>query len=93
MSKSCSGSFCQTKGCASFIASSLPANPDTLLKEGWKEITSTAMKQNSNSREFYDPRTGYTIRFDKKQPSRTGFAGKDHYHIKIPMQPGKRTTT
>jgi len=66
------------------LISSLPKNPDTLLNQGWKETTSKAKKENTNSRDFIEPLTGLHISFDKGNSSAKGFKGKDHYHARNP---------
>ncbi len=79
----------QIKQEANIIIPSLPKNPNTLLKNGWKETTPSKMKQKSNSQTFHDPKTGFDIRFDKGTPGANGFKGKDHYHVENPNSTGK----
>ena len=47
------------------------------------------MKERSNSRTFHDPATNLDIRFDKGDPTKNGFAAKDHYHVENPNKTGK----
>lgn len=65
----------------------LPKSPAKLIKNGWKETTSAAMKRNTTSRTF--KKDGLTIRFDKGKKGVSGYGGKDHYHILNPNSTGK----
>jgi hypothetical protein len=60
---------------------SLPAKPDDLLAQGWKE-TSHPGEAVSGRRVFVDPGTGQTVEFDKGRPGQPGWRGRDHYHIR-----------
>ncbi len=75
---------------AANIAQSLPKDPDKLLETGWQETTHPEMRDKSNSRDFFDPSTEITVRFDKGKPEAPGFRGKNHYHIENPNRTGKR---
>ena len=57
-----------------------PKDPNELLKKGWKDSTPDGMKNNTNSREFTNPKTGEKVRFDPAKEGAPGFEGKDHYH-------------
>jgi hypothetical protein len=46
----------------------LPANPDDLLAEGWKETTHPKAAARGH-RDFVNERTGMRIRFDKGDPN------------------------
>ncbi len=61
----------------------LPKNPDELLDEGWIELTDPR-NNSGNHRIFNDPKTGIKVRFDKGDPGKKGWKGKDHYHIYNP---------
>ena len=61
-----------------------------MLEKGWQETTHPGMRDKSNSRDFFDPSTGITIRFDKGKPEAPGFRGKNHYHIENPNRTGKQ---
>ncbi len=65
----------------------LPKNPDDLVKNGWKDITDE--RNQSQSRDFYNPKTNDKVRFDKGQKGKSGFRGKDHYHWHNPKSKGK----
>ena len=67
----------------------LPANPDDLLAQGWRE-TSDPEAAAAGHRTFVDPETGAVIRFDKGRPGQPGFEGQDHYHWLNPNRTGKR---
>lgn len=58
---------------------SLPANPDELPTQGWKE-TSHPTAAKMGHRTFENSQTGEIIRFDKGRPGESGFEGQDHYH-------------
>lgn len=85
-----SSSGSSIKESAANIAQSLPKNPDRLLEKGWQETTHPGMRDKSNSRDFFDPSTGITVRFDKGKPEAPGFRGKNHYHIENPNRTGKQ---
>jgi YD repeat-containing protein len=66
----------------------LPANPDDLAKNGWKEVSHPdAVK--AGIRKFEDAH-GNIIEFHKGTPGANGFKGKDHYHAKNPNATGKQ---
>lgn len=67
----------------------LPANPDDMLAQGWRETTHPAAAAKGR-RTFVDPETGQTIEFDKGRPGEFGFRGEDHYHVRSPRATGKR---
>ena len=92
MGASIAGNFGYTKGNKEVIKkqiSSMPKDPNQLIKRGWKETTPTAMKKNTSSRMFYDNDTGITVRFDKGSKDVGGYGGKDHYHVLNPNSTGK----
>jgi hypothetical protein len=66
-----------------------PKNPDDLLQQGYKETTPEGMKNNTSSREFFNPETGDTVRFDQGKQGATGFESVDHYHQQNPAATGK----
>lgn len=68
---------------------SLPAKPDDLLTQGWKEITHPEAAKLGH-RKFENPKTGEIVRFDKGRPGQPGFEGQDHYHRLNPNKTGKR---
>lgn len=90
MSKGSSGLFDLTHGEIKSIASNLPANPNDLLKSGWKEITHPSLYKANGSREFIDEFSNLVIRFDRAVKGSPGFKGKDHYHIKNPNYTNKK---
>ena len=88
MSKGLSYHYTGTKGHIISTASSLPSNPDDLLLSGWVETTHPDQAANSNSRTFTETSTGLRIRFDKGVSGKSGFGGKNHYHIFNPDATG-----
>ena len=90
MSKPLSYKYTGTKGHIAAVANGLPKNPDSLLENGWKEVTDPRAKASSNSRIFKEISTGLRIRFDKGIPGENGFGGKDHYHIDNPNATDKK---
>ena len=66
----------------------LPAKPDDLLKQGWKEISHPEAEKLGH-RKFKNPKTGEIVRFDQGRPGKPGFEGQDHYHH---FNPNKTST-
>ena len=66
----------------------LPANPDDLLAQGWREI-SHPRALGFGHRKFANPKTNEIITFDKGRPGAPGFEGQDHYHR---LNPNKTST-
>ncbi len=62
----------------------LPKDPQTLIDEGWQDVTHPQAKANTSSISLNDPSTGRNVRFDKGVPGDPGFGGKDHYHVYNP---------
>lgn len=48
------------------------------------------MAANTNSREFYDPKSGLKIRCDKGVDGENGFEAVDHYHVMNPNYTNKK---
>lgn len=48
------------------------------------------MAARTTSREFYNPRTGMKLRFDKGVEGANGFEAVDHYHIYNPNYTKKK---
>jgi hypothetical protein len=67
----------------------LPRNTDSLLNQGWNEVTHPAKKSNTASRDFIEPDTGLKVLFDKGDPTASGFKSKDHYHVRNPESDSK----
>ncbi|MCB2262169.1 MAG: hypothetical protein LGR52_04415 [Candidatus Thiosymbion ectosymbiont of Robbea hypermnestra] len=67
----------------------LPKNPDDLLDEGYEETTHPEARK-KGKREFLNPKTGDKVRFEKGDPNKTGWKGKDHWHRYNPNATGKR---
>lgn len=67
----------------------LPKNPDDLLEEGYEETTHPKA-QKKGVRKFYNPKTGDEVEFNKGDPSKPGWRGKDHWHRYNPNATGKR---
>lgn len=59
------------------------------MNERWEDVTDPRMRENTDSREYYNPETGQKVRFDKGREGANGFEGKDHYHIYNPNSTGK----
>jgi hypothetical protein len=66
---------------------SLPASPDDLLAQAWKETTHPKAGATGH-RTFVNPKTGQTVEFDSGRPGQAGWRGKDHYHIINPDATG-----
>ena len=48
------------------------------------------MAANTNSREFYDQKSGLKIRYDKGVDGENGFEAVDHYHVMNPNYTNKK---
>ena len=64
--------------------------PQQLIEYGWEDITNPKMAANTNSREFYDQKSGLKIRFDKGVDGANGFEAVDHYHVLNPNYTNKK---
>ena len=53
-------------------------------------ITNPKMAANTNSREFYDQKSGLKIRYDKGVDGENGFEAVDHYHVMNPNYTNKK---
>lgn len=89
MSKPLSYHYSGTKGYIASVATSLPANPLELVKNGWKDVSYPKAAAMGHY-ELEEISTGLRIRFDKKTVGASGFKGKDHYHIRNPNATGNR---
>lgn len=67
---------------------SLPKNPDELKDRGYDE-TSHPEAAEKGHRTFENQETGDKVRFDKGEPGKPGYEGKDHYHRYNPESTGK----
>jgi len=67
----------------------LPEDPQTLIDQGWQDITHPQAKLNSNGTTLIDPATGRKVRFDRGVPGEPGNLGMDHYHVYNPDSTGK----
>ena len=65
-------------------------SPQQLIADGWKDVTKPKMAANTTSREFYDPKSGLKIRFDKGVHGANGFEAVDHYHVMNPNYTNKK---
>jgi hypothetical protein len=79
----------QPTGQAGAAAKDLPKKPDSLLKEGYSETTHPEAAQ-AGKRTFENPATNDKVRFDKDEPGKHGWQGKDHYHSENPKVTGKQ---
>ena len=75
---------------ASIIKNVQYKTPQQLVSSGWKDVTNPKMAVNTTSREFYDPKSGLKIRFDKGVDCSNGFEALDHYHIINPNYTNKK---
>lgn len=72
------------------VDSSLPANPDDLLKKpGWKETTHPDAGKRGH-RTFENEKTGEKLRHDERKRGESGHEGHDHYHRPNPNTTNKR---
>lgn len=83
MSKSLSYEYSGTKGDIAAIASELPQSGESLLSDGWMEI-SHSKQADAGSHTYIDSETGLRVRYDEPTPGAKGFEGKPHYHILNP---------
>lgn len=60
------------------------------MREGWVDITDPRKALNTTSRDFFDPKTGTKISFDKGVKGATGFEAVDHYHVHNPNYTNKK---
>lgn len=67
----------------------LPENPDDLLEDGYEETTHPNARK-EGIRNFHNPKTGDQVDFNKGDPSKPGWRGKDHWHRHNPNATGKR---
>ena len=65
-------------------------SPQQLIEDGWEDITNPKMAANTNSREFYDQKSGLKIRYDKGVDGENGFEAVDHYHVMNPNYTNKK---
>ena len=77
-------------GTGSVIKNIQSKSPQQLIEDGWEDITNPKMAANTNSREFYDPKSGLKIRFDKGVDGANGFEAVDHYHVMNPNYTNKK---
>ena len=77
-------------GSGSVIKNIQSKSPQQLIEDGWEDITNPKMAANTNSREFYDPKSGLKIRFDKGVDGANGFEAVDHYHVMNPNYTNKK---
>lgn len=89
MSKGFGYQYSGTKGHIVGIASSLPSNPKTLLKNGWEDISHPQQRAHGHM-ELKEKATGLKIRFDKGDKNASGFRRQNHYHIYNPNATGNR---
>ncbi len=68
-------------GSDSVIKNIQSKSPQQLIADGWEDVTNPKMATNTASREFYDPKSGLKIRFDKGVNGANGFEAVDHYHV------------
>lgn len=85
-----SGSLAYQSGSGSVIKNIQSKSPQQLIEDGWEDITNPKMAANTNSREFYDPKSGLKIRFDKGVDGANGFEAVDHYHVMNPNYTNKK---
>lgn len=83
MSKSLSYKYSGTKGHIAAVASSLPETPDSLLENGWTDI-SDPRASSAGYKTIREDATGLRLRYDSGDPGKPGFRGMNHYHILNP---------
>ncbi len=83
MSKGLSYEYTGTKGHIVDVAHNLPGNPNTLLGDGWNEISHPSAAA-AGTRIFEESESGLRMSFDQGTPGLPGFRGVDHYHIHNP---------
>ena len=84
---------CETgseSGSGSVIKNIQSKSPQQLIANGWEDVTNPKMAANTTSREFYDPKSGLKIRFDKGVDGANGFEAVDHYHVMNPNYTNKK---
>ena len=84
------GGSIKKSGFGSVIKKIQSKSPQQLIEDGWEDITNSKMAANTNSREFYDPKSGLKIRFDKGVDGANGFEAVDHYHVMNPNYTNKK---
>ena len=67
----------------------LSENPDDLLDDGYEETTHPEA-QEQGVRKFRNLKTGDEVEFNKGDPSKPGWRGKDYWHRYNPNATGKR---
>ena len=71
------------------VDSTLPSNPDDLLKRpGWQEVTHPEAGKQGH-RTFENKETGEKLRHDKGKPWAAGHKAHDHYHRPNPNATGR----
>ena len=84
------GNGASKSGSGSVIKNIKSKSPQQLIADGWEEVTNPKMAANTTSREFYDPKSGLKIRFDKGVDGANGFEAVDHYHVMNPNYTNKK---
>ena len=77
-------------GSGSVIKKIQSKSPQQLIADGWEDVTNPKMAANTTSREFFDPKSGLKIRFDKGVDGANGFEAVDHYHVMNPNYTNKK---
>lgn len=83
MSKPLKYIYSGTKGHIAAIAASLPSTPDSLLANGWEDISDPRAAA-SGYLTIRETATGLRLRFDPGSKGEPGFKGQNHYHILNP---------
>ncbi len=83
MSKGFGYKYSGTKGHIVGIISTLPNNPDIMIKNGWMEISHPNAKSTGH-RTFVEKETGLKVEFDEGKTGAPGYKGLNHYHILNP---------
>jgi hypothetical protein len=89
MSKGLSYHYSGTKGYIVNTIQNLPNGPSTLLHNGWTDVSHPAMAKTGSSI-YRENSTGLKVRFDESASGKSGFSGKNHYHILNPNATSNR---
>jgi hypothetical protein len=53
------------------------------------EVTNMTYRANTSNRRYKDTQTGVKFEFHPAQPGKSGWQGRDHYHVENPNKKGK----
>ena len=87
MSKPLTYTYKGTKGHIVSVASNLPSDPHTLLKNGWIDLSDPQAAQAGHMK-IREKDSGLILGFDRGTPGASGYKGVNHYHIFNPNATG-----